>query len=81
MSQANQNWFSNPSKRTLWIALITWAIGNLLLLLAFTDFFTHGLQVNTMVSGLMVGSTVTTLKLVLNYIKQNHKDQTAQGGA
>lgn len=78
MSEANQNWFNNPSKRTLWIALVTWAVGNLLLLLAFTDLFTHGLQVNTMISGLMIGSTLTVIKLVLNYFKQNRKDQIAQ---
>lgn len=81
MSRANQNWFSNPSKRTLWITLITWAIGNFLLLLAFTDLFTHELEVNTMIRGLMGGSTFALIKLALNYNEQNHKDQMAQGGA
>lgn len=69
----NNSWFTHPSKKILIVFIILWFIGFSCSILAATDAFEEKLfqPKNTMVLWLLLCSTLTTLKLVINYFKNS----------
>lgn len=64
-------WYTNPSLKVVAIFISVWLVGNMLIVLAITDFFKSGFQpAKHMPSALlMIASTVSTLKVIRNYLR------------
>jgi len=71
MNTTKDNFYRNPSKNTLLLFTFLWLLGNALLLLSITNLFTESFfhYANVMIYVLMVGSTITIIKLYTNYRK------------
>lgn len=71
MKNQPEFWYSNPSLKVVVIFVSIWLIGNMLILLAMTDFFKSGFQPDKHLSSglLMITSTIATLKLIRNYFR------------
>ena len=67
------NWYENPSKKTLIIFGLLWAISNMLLVLVLTDLFTENplKAKNIMLMVFMLGSTFSVSQLYVRYYKNN----------
>lgn len=66
------NWFKSPSIKQLVIFIMLWLTGNLLLVLSITDLFTASFiqKSSLMLYFLMAASTVSIVKLYMNYRNQ-----------
>jgi hypothetical protein len=69
MEDKQVSFYQNPERKHLVIFSVLWVIGNGLLLLADTDFFTENpFRSDYLLTGfLVVGSTISVLKLFQNY--------------
>ena len=70
-----ESWVSNPTKKQPIIVGVLWFIGIFLLTLAITDLFTKSFfgNVNLILLFLMLGSTATFAKVLLNYFKMKKR--------
>lgn len=71
MKNQPELWYTNPSLKVVVIFVSIWLIGNILILLAMTDFFMSGFQPGKHMPSalLMLASTITTLKFIRNYFR------------
>jgi len=74
MKDKNQSFLTNPTKKHLILFGLLWFISNTLLTLSITDLFTESFfQKNyVMIYFLMIGSTIATGKLYINYWKNKN---------
>lgn len=70
-----ESWINNPTKKQLVLVGTLWFIGIFLLILAITYHFTKSFfgNVNLMLFFLMLGSTATFAKVLLNYFKMKNR--------
>ncbi|MBN8575468.1 MAG: hypothetical protein J0L66_00925 [Cytophagales bacterium] len=64
-------WYTNPSLKVVVIFIFIWLMGNMLILLAMTDFFRSGFQPGKHLPRalLILASTISTLKIIRNYFR------------
>ncbi|MBX2898543.1 MAG: hypothetical protein KF775_02775 [Cyclobacteriaceae bacterium] len=64
-------WYTNSSLKVVVIFIFIWLMGNMLILLAMTDFFRSGFQPDKHMPSalLMLASTISTLKIIRNYFR------------
>lgn len=73
MNKEDQSFYYNPTKTQLILWTIAWFISSLLVVLAFTDLFRQNsfqfdnLIMGSIISLMVIGSTVSTIKLYRNY--------------
>ena len=73
MSQPNtsENWYQQPAKKHVIWFVGMWLVGIILLIAAWTDFFTVPVKVNTMFLLLLVlPATWSMVRLVANYLSR-----------
>lgn len=70
-----KDWRTHPTSRTILILVTVWLVSNSLIILSATDLFTESFfnKRYVMMYLLMIFSTWTTLKVVLNYFKTRDK--------
>lgn len=70
-SAQNRNWVTHPTKKTLLLTVTACLLGNVLLTLSITNFFTESFinKSYIMVYVLMIMPTLTTLKVIVNFVK------------
>lgn len=68
-----ESWYLYPKKSVLITFIALWLIGNFLLILVITDFFTLPFiqRGNFMIYFLMIASTYNVYKILLNYLKNS----------
>jgi hypothetical protein len=71
MKSQSALWFTNPSLKTVLLFASLWFIGNALLVLAITDFFSQSFFASGHYLSIlmMIMSTIQTGKLVRNYLR------------
>jgi len=69
MKTKKNNWFKNPSHKQIILSTLLYFTGILLLILSMTDLFTESIFQGkySLIYFLILGSTLTTLKIHLNY--------------
>ncbi|MCX8491204.1 MAG: hypothetical protein ORN54_09065, partial [Cyclobacteriaceae bacterium] len=69
-----ESWVKNPTQKQVLLAVVVWALGNLLLVLAITDLFRVSFinRQFIIIYFLMIGSTTATLMMFSNYRKRHH---------
>ena len=74
MKNNKRNFITNPSKKNLIIFTLLWFLGIVLLTLSATDLFTESFfqKKYVLIYFLMIGSTITTIKLYKNYWKNKN---------
>ena len=75
MEKAKINYIKYPTKKFLLIFLILWIIGNFLIILSSTNFFTESFfnRRYLLMYFLMIWSSISAIKLILNYKKTINK--------
>lgn len=75
MEKSRYNNFKYPTKKYLLIFLVLWIISTLLIICSITNFFTENFfnRRYTLMYYLMILSSISTIKLILNYKKVNNK--------
>ncbi|MEO6818168.1 MAG: hypothetical protein ABI266_04365 [Ginsengibacter sp.] len=72
-----ESWISHPTQKRLTLIIGIWLVGNFLLFLSLTDFFTHSIpnKYYLTIYSLMIMSTVGVIRATVNYFKSpvNHK--------
>ena len=74
METTKRNYINNPSKKNMILFTLLWLLGIILLTLSTTDFFSESFfqKKYLMIYFLMIGSTLTTAKLYINYWKNKN---------
>lgn len=74
METTKRNYIKNPSKKNLILFTLLWLISILLLTLSMTDFFVERFfqKKYFMLYFLMIGSTLSTAKVFINYRKNKN---------
>ena len=74
--EQRKRWTTHPTKKNILIIIGIWLVGNFLLLIASTDFFTESLlnKKHILVYILMTMSTMTTARLTTNYFRNKSAD-------
>jgi hypothetical protein len=75
MVKYQHNYIKQPTKKFLIIFLVLWIISNFLLISSITNFFTESFfnRRYTLTYFLMIWSSISAIKLILNYKKTINK--------
>lgn len=75
-NEQKKNWLTHPTKQNLLIIMAVWFVGNTLLILSATNFFTNSFFDTEYVMSyfMIILTTWTTFKIILNYFKTKGTD-------
>jgi uncharacterized membrane protein len=75
MEKSKHNYMKHPNKKVLLIFLVLWIISTFLIILSITNFFTESFFNSrfTLMYYLIIFSSVSAIKLILNYKKTINK--------
>ena len=74
METVKRNFIKNPTSKNLILFTLLWFVGIFLLTLSTTDLFSESFfqKKNVMIYFLMIGSTIATAKIHINYWKNKN---------